>query len=107
MEKIADAEVIGLIRKMCKQQEESIEQFKQGGRQDLVDKELFELNVLKGYLPAELPEADVTKAVTEAIAATGASGIKEMGKVMKEVMAKIGGKADGKVISRIVKEKLS
>jgi hypothetical protein len=104
---LEDAEALGVIKKLIKQHQESIEQFKAGNRQDLVDKETKEVEFLKVYLPPELSAEAVATIVDEAIAATGASGIKDMGKVMKEVMAKTAGQADGKLISDLVKTKLS
>lgn len=102
-----DNDVIAVIRKQIKQHEDSIEQFKKGNRQDLVDKEGKELEILKSYLPPELPVEEIKKIIEEAIAVTGAQGIKDMGKVMKEVTSKISrASADGKLISDLVKERL-
>ena len=102
-----DAECIAVIKKLIKQHQDSIEQFKAGGRQDLVEKEEKELEYLNVYLPAQMSEAEVKKIVDEAVAATGAAGIKDMGKVMKEVLAKTAGQADGKLVSDLVKARLS
>ncbi len=102
-----DNEVITVVKKQIKQRQDSIEQFQKGNRQDLVDKETKELEILKSYLPAELSSDEIKKIIEEAILLTGASGIKDMGKVMKEVTAKIAGRADGKLVSDLVKERLS
>ena len=102
-----DNEVILAIRKQVKAHQESIEQFKQGNRQDLVDKESKELEILKSYLPPGLSVEEIKKIIEEATASTGAQGMKDMGKVMKEVTAKVTGRAEGKIVSDLVKESLS
>jgi len=102
-----DNEVIAVIKKQIKQHQDSIEQFKKGSRQDLVDKETKELKILEAYLPAQLSSEEVKKIIEEVVAAVGAQGPKDMGRVMKEVMAKVAGAADGKLVSSLVKEKLS
>lgn len=105
--KLDDSDVIAVIKSQIKKHQDSIEQFKKGDRLELADKETKELEILKSYLPAQLSEEEVKKAISEIITSVGASGIKDMGKVMKEAMAKIGDKADNKLVSEIVKEKLS
>jgi len=102
-----DIDAIAAIKKQIKQHLDSIEQFKQGNRQDLVDKETKELEILKSYLPPELPAEEIKKIIEEAIAVTGAQDMKDMGRVMKEVNVKIAGQADGKLVSDLVKERLS
>jgi uncharacterized protein len=102
-----DADCIGAIKKLIKQHQDSIEQFKAGARQDLADKEVKELEILKTYVPPEMSQEALKKIVDEAIASTGAAGLKDMGKVIKEVMAKAGGSADGKMVSEMVKSRLS
>jgi len=102
-----DPDVIGVIKKQIKQRQDSIEQFKIGSRQDLVDKETKELEILKSYLPPELSAEEIKKIIEESIVVTGAQDMKDMGRVMKEVNAKIAGRADGKLISDLVKERLS
>lgn len=102
-----DAEVIRVIKKQIKQHQDSIEQFKKGNRQDLVDKETRELEILKSYLPEELSAEEIKKVIEETILETQASGPKDMGKVIKQVMTKIAGKADGKLVSDLVKERLT
>jgi uncharacterized protein len=102
-----DADCVVAIKKLIKQHQDSIEQFKSGGRQDLADKETKELEFLKVYLPAEMPADDLKKIIDEVIASTGAAGIKDMGRVIKEVMAKAAGSADGKTVSEMVKLRLA
>lgn len=102
-----DNEVIFVIRKQVKSHQDSIEQFKIGGRLDLADKETRELEILKSYLPKEMSAEEIKKIIEEVISDTGAIGIKDMGKVMREAMVKIGPAADGKLISDLVKEILS
>ena len=106
-DKLDDNGIVALIRRQIKQHQDSIEQFTQGGRQDLVAKETKELEILKTYLPAELSPEEVKKLVEEAVGACGAQGLKDMGKVMKEVLAKVGASADPKLVSDLVKERLS
>ncbi|HPS20819.1 MAG TPA: GatB/YqeY domain-containing protein [Candidatus Omnitrophota bacterium] len=103
---LADDKVVSVIQKLVKQRQESIEQFKQGNRLDLVEKETAELKVLEGYLPAQMSEDEVRKIVDAALVKTGAKTRKEMGLVMREVMAAVAGRADGKIISKMVNEKL-
>ena len=102
-----DNDVNAVVRKQIKARQDSIEQFKLGSRQDLADKEARELEILKAYLPKELPLDELKKIIEEAIALSGAKEIKDMGRVMKEVTAKIAGQADPKLVSDLVKEKLS
>lgn len=102
-----DPEVIAVIKKHIKQHQDSIEQFGKGNRQDLVDKESKELEILRSYLPAELPPEEIKKIIEEVIAVTAAQGMKDMGRVMKEVNAKIAGRADGKLVSDLVRERLN
>jgi len=106
-DKCDDNDIIAIFRKQVKQHEDSIEQFTKGNRPDLVEKEKRELEILKAYLPEELSPEVIKKIVEEAIAATGAVGAKDIGKVMKEVTAKVAGKADGKTVSDLVKERLA
>jgi hypothetical protein len=103
---LADAEVHALIQKAVKQRRDSIEQFKSGGREDLVEKEAAQLTVLEKFLPAQLSEAEVAALVDEAAAAVGAAGPKDMGKVMAALMPKVKGRADGGLVNRLVKAKL-
>ncbi len=107
IEKVEDIDVVSVIKRQIKQRQDSIEQFKAASRQELVDKETFELNLLKSYLPQELSEDEIRKIVSEVIAETQASSIKDMGKVMKAVGEKIAGRADNRVVSELVKKGLS
>lgn len=102
-----DADAITVIKKQIKQHQDSVEQFKNGNRLDLAEKEEKELQVLKVYLPAELSVEELKKIIEEVMASTGASSIKDMGRTMKEVTAKISGRADGKLVSDLVRERLS
>jgi uncharacterized protein len=102
-----DAEVLQVIASLVKQRRDSIEQFSKAGRTDLVDKETVELNILQAYLPAAATPEEINAAVAEAIAETGASSPKDMGKVMKAVMPKLAGKnADGKAVNEAVRRTL-
>lgn len=102
------AEELQVVSMLVKQRRDSIEQFTKGGRQDLADKEQAEIGVLTGYLPAAASDEDVTAAVAAAIAETGATSAKDMGKVMKAVMAALAGKTvDGKKVSEAVKARLA
>jgi uncharacterized protein YqeY len=104
---LSDAEVISVIEKMIKQRRDSIEQFLAAGRQDLVDLETFELNLLSGYLPKQLTDEQVAHEVSEAITQTGARGAADMGKVMSALKAKLSGRADMGKVSALVKAKLA
>ena len=104
---LTDDEVIETVTSSVKQRRDSIEQFKSAGRNDLVEKEEAELKILQGFLPKQLSieevEAEIDRTVTEA----GASGMKDLGKVMKLLMPKVAGRADGKMVSDKVRERLS
>lgn len=106
-DKLDDSDVIAAIKKQVKQRLDSIENFKSGGRSDLVEKEEKELKILKTYLPEELSPDELGKIIDEAISTSGASSIKDMGRVMKEVMTKASGRADNKLLSELVKSKLA
>src|SRR2546426_8327932 len=102
-----DEELVKLLRSQVKQRRESVEQYKKGGRQDLVDKETAEIAVIEGYLPQAASKEEIEHAVEAAVAETGATSIKDMGAVMKAAMALLGGKnADGRAVSEAVKKKL-
>ena len=92
---------------LAKQRRDSIAQFSDAGREELAEKEAQELKILEEYLPAQLSDADIEAAVDEAIAQTGASSMRDMGKVMGPVMAKLKGQADGNKVQAAVKAKLS
>jgi uncharacterized protein len=101
-----DAQVLSVLDKMIKQRKESLVQFQAGNRQDLVDKETAEIALLQGYLPSQLSEAEVDALIGDAIAATGASSIKDMGKVMAIIKAKAQGRADMAAVGAKIKAKL-
>ena len=102
-----DAQVLGVIEKMIKQRRESVSQYQAGGRQDLADQETFEIGVLSGYLPQQLTEAEIATEVAAAVAATGAAGPADMGKVMGVLKGKLAGRADMGRVSALVKQKLA
>ena len=104
---LADADAIKIIQKLAKQGREAAAIFTQKGRQDLADGELAQVAVIEGYLPPQLSEAEIEIAVREIIAQSGASGMKDMGKVMGMASKQLAGKADGRAISTIVKRLLS
>ena len=99
---LSDEEAIAVIRRAVKQRQDSIEQYTKGNRMDLADKEKAELEILNGYLPQQMSDSDVERAVKDAITATGAASKKDTGKVMKEVMARYKGIIDGKKVQEIV-----
>lgn len=102
-----DAECMKVLSSLAKQRSESIEMFKQGGRQDLVVKEEAELALIKSFLPEELSERDLLRLIEEAISETQAGSPRDMGRVMKALAPRIQGRADGKVVSELVRQKLS
>jgi uncharacterized protein len=101
-----DAQVLSVLEKMIKQRKESLVQFQAGNRQDLVDKEAAEITLLQGYLPAQLSDAEIEGLIKDAIAASGAAGIKDMGKVMAIIKAKAQGRADMGAVGAKIKAKL-
>jgi uncharacterized protein YqeY len=103
-----DNEGLQVVNTLIKQRRDSIDQFQKGGRQDLVDRETAEIVVLEGYLPPPVSEAELSEIVNAAIAETGASSARDMGRVMKVVMNRLAGRtADGRVVSEMVKKRLS
>ncbi|HXC37516.1 MAG TPA: GatB/YqeY domain-containing protein [Burkholderiales bacterium] len=104
---LADADVLAVIEKMLKQRRDSIAQYESAGRNDLADKEKFEVGVLSGYMPQQLSEAEVAAEVAAAIAASGAKGPADMGKVMGILKGKLAGRADMGKLSGLVKSKLT
>ena len=102
-----DAQVIAVLEKMVKQRKESIAQFEAGGRTDLADKEKSEITLLQAYLPTQLTAVEVDAIIQEAIAATGAASVKDMGKVMAAVKAKAAGRTDMGAVSARIKAALS
>ncbi len=107
LDEVSDDDIVGVISSSAKRRRDSIEQFKAGGRQDLVDKESRELEIVQKYLPQQLTEDDIDKIVKEAIEEAGAQSPADMGKVMKIVMPKFKGRADGKLVQKIVTRSLS
>ena len=103
---IRQAEIDGVISKEVKMRKDSIEEFKKGGREDLVAKTQAEIDVLMPYLPAQLSEDEIRALVKEAVEKTGASSPKDMGKVMGMLMPKVKGRADGKMVNTIVRSML-
>ena len=103
---LADADVLGIIEKMVKQRRESIAQYEKAARQDLADQEKFEIGVLSAYLPQQMSQAEVEQAIAAALAESGASGVKDMGKVMALLKPKLAGRADMGKVSGLVKAKL-
>lgn len=104
---ITDQEVLSVVKKICNQHKDSIEQYTKANRQDLVDQERAQLTILEAYLPAQMPREELEKIITQVIAETKASSAKDMGAVIKGTIAKTAGAADGKLISEIVKSKLT
>lgn len=103
---IKDEDVMGVIKKLVKQRQESIEQFEKAGRAELAQKEKSELEIIQTYLPKAMDRGDVEKIVVAVIADMKASTVKDMGPVMKEVIARTAGAADNKVVSELVRSKL-
>ena len=102
-----DAESRQVVSSLVKQRKDSIEQFKKGGRQDLVDKETAEIAILESYLPPAVDPAAIDRAVIEAIAETGASAVKDLGRVMKAAMVRLAGQnVDGKAVNELARKKL-
>lgn len=102
-----EEDVMATIQKEAKQHRDSIEQFKNAGRNELVEKEEVELKILEAYLPAQMGEDEVRKLVVDAIAKSGAASPADIGKVMGILMPQVKGKADGGLVSRIVREELA
>ncbi|SDP17829.1 GatB/YqeY domain-containing protein [Selenomonas ruminantium] len=100
---LGEDDVIAVISKEVKMRRDSIEEFKKGGREDLVEKTQAEIDVLMPYLPAQLSEDEVRELVKAAVEQTGAATPKDMGKVMGVLMPKVKGRADGKMVNTIVK----
>jgi len=101
-----DTQVLIVLEKMIKQRKESLVQFQAGNRQDLVEKEAAEITLLQGYLPSQLSAAEIDALIAEAVAATGATSIKDMGKVMAVIKGKAQGRVDLGKVGAIIKAKL-
>jgi uncharacterized protein YqeY len=104
---LTDADVLSVLEKMIKQRRESIAQYEKAARNDLADVEKFEIGVLSAYLPQQMGDAELAQAVAAAVAESGASGIKDMGKVMAILKPRLAGRADMGAVSSLVKAKLS
>lgn len=104
---LSEEDEIKLVQKLVKQRKDSAAIYKEQGREDLAEPELAQVAVIEQFLPEQLGEAAIEKYVAEAIKATGASGMKDMGKVMGRVTQELAGRADGKTISGIVRRKLN
>lgn len=104
---LTDEQILATLNKMIKQRRDSIQQYTDGNRKDLADKEAAEVTIIQEYLPAQLSAEEVEAAVAAAISETGAASAKDMGKVMGVLKGKLAGKADMTVVSGMVKEKLS
>jgi uncharacterized protein YqeY len=108
MKPLEEAEVLTVLNSLVKQRRDSIEQFRKGGREELAQKEEAEIRIIETYLPAGASEDDIRRAVEEAMQETGASSVKDIGKVMKATLTRLAGKnADGSKVSQMVKEKLA
>ena len=104
---LEDQEVLRVVGTQIKQHRESIRQYKEGGRDDLVKKEEQELSILMSFMPEQLSEEAIAQAVTRVIEELGATDMKDIGRVMKTLMAELAGSADGKVVSEIARKQLS
>jgi uncharacterized protein YqeY len=106
-QELEDAQAMQVLVSLIKQHKDSIEQFTRGGRLDLVAKESAEIKIIEEYLPAAVSDEEIDKAVEEAVSETGATSVKDMGKVMKACMARFAGRpVDGNKVSALVKAKL-
>lgn len=104
---LEDQEVLRVIHTQIKQHKESIRQYKEGGRDDLVEKEEQELSILMSFMPEQLSEEDIAQAVEQVVEELGATDMRDMGRVMKALMARLAGSVDGKVVNEMVRKKLS
>jgi uncharacterized protein len=104
---LSDEQVVTAVDKLLKQRRDSIAQFEAAGRQDLADAEKFEAQILQGYMPQQMSESEILGQVADAIAAAGAVGAQDMGKVMAVLKPKLAGRADMSKVSALVKQKLS
>ncbi len=104
---LTDADVVAVLEKMVKQRRESIAQFEKASRTDLAEAEKFELGVLTGYLPQQMSDAEIQQEIAQALSQSGATGVKDMGKVMAVLKSRLAGRADMGKVSGLVKAKLS
>ena len=106
-DKFGETEMLQVLASMVKQRRDSVEQFKEGGRLELAEKETREIAVIQRFMPLQLSEEELRTLIEQAIAEAGATGIRDMGKVMKLLMPRVAGKADGKAVGEAVKVQLS
>ncbi len=106
-ETLTDEESLKILKTAAKQLKESIDQYRKGGRDDLAEKEAFELTLLEKYLPEQLSEEQIRQTVKNIVKNTGAGSMQDMGKVMGATMQELAGSADGKIVQKIVQEELS
>lgn len=104
---LSDEQIVEVLMKAAKQRKESIDQFEEGGRDDLVEKEKMEFDIIEEFLPEMMDEDEVRVEVKAQVEKLGASGMQDMGKVMGVMMGNLKGKAEGSLVSRVVKEELS
>ena len=102
-----DARVLAILDKMLKQRRESIKQYEAADRQELVDQEAFEITIIQDFMPKQLDDAEIDAIIGDAVASTGASSMKDMGKVMAIIKSKLAGRADMGAVSGKIKTKLS
>lgn len=102
-----EKEALQVLSSLAKQRRDSIEQFRNGARMDLVEKEEKELAIIQGFMPEQMSEEDIQRAIEKAVEEVNAASVRDMGKVMKALMPVITGKADGKMVSEMVKARLS
>ena len=102
-----DDQILSVIQKMLKQRKDSIEAYQQANRQDLIDQEQLEIEVLTKYMPEPLSDEEINQYIEEAVASTGASDMKDMGKVVGVLKSKVAGRADMAEVSKLVRQKLS
>ncbi len=100
---LSDEEIISVLTSLSKQRRESIEEFRRAGREELVEKETAELSVLQSYMPEQLSEEELNDMIKSAIQESGATSVRDIGKVMKIVMPRVKGRADGKVVNQKVR----
>ncbi len=106
LSKLNDEEIIGVVSSEVKKRKDSAEQYRQGGRAELAEKEEKEIKILSGYMPEQMGEEEIRKIVAAAIKETGVGDIKDIGKLMGALMPKVKGKADGGLVNKIVREEL-
>lgn len=103
---LSELEILEVVNREIKRRKDAVEQYNRGGRQDLVDKETKEAEILQEFLPPPLTDEEIRRIIEEAVAESGAVGMREMGRVMAIVMPKVAGRADGRKVSEAVKAKL-